>query len=149
MFVTYRQAEMPMGMLFGNENELHWRYVELSLRCPWFYTTIGYVSGGDSFTKTLLIPSPPELERLLSEQHDRMWVEEVMLVSPGYMNGSDGWKMERLQELRVDVDDRDGYSNYVHVIEGGNCYIEGTCSDLSRLRTERAIFSAAEDIRTA
>jgi len=147
MFLTYRETEMPMGRLFSDANVQHWRFAELPVCCHWFFVGVGYDQDGEGISSTLLITSTPEFERILTARREGVWVEGVMLVSPGHMNGSGRWKMERLEELRESIDDRDGFQHYVYVLEGGHSYIEGVCSDLSKLRTDRVVFSFAEHLR--
>ncbi|UVM36319.1 hypothetical protein LOY28_16440 [Pseudomonas sp. B21-017] len=116
-----------------------------------FYFSKAYIGDktidGEGISSALLITSTPEFERILSAQREGVWVEGVLLVSPGHMNGSGHWEMERLEELRESIDDRDGFQHYLYVLEGGHSYIEGAYSDLSRLRTDRVVFSIEEHLR--
>lgn len=81
------------------------------------------------------------------EQTFGCWMLDVQLVSPAYLNGSDGWKMERLQELRETMDDMSAGTAYVYSLEGGHIYTEDLGSGRSNLQRPRIIFSAASTSR--
>jgi len=90
----------------------------------------------------ILIPSVSALDQLISEEGTDIWLLDVQLVSPAYLNGSDGWKMEKLLEIREAVDEINKEATYVYSLEGGHIYTEelGTCR--SKFQNLRIIFSA-------
>jgi len=90
----------------------------------------------------ILIPSVSALEQLISEEGTDIWLLDVQLVSPAYLNGSDGWKMEKLLEIREAVDETNKEAIYVYSLEGGHIYTEelGTCR--SNMQKSPIIFSA-------
>lgn len=67
---------------------------------------------------------------------------DVQLVSPTYLNGSDGWKMERLLEVRETMDELGKEAAYVYSLEGGHIYTEALVASTSDLQNPRIIFSA-------
>jgi hypothetical protein len=148
MFLTYKVAEIPAGIHLGDENTQHWQYVEQTLRCPWFYVKLARQNGAEIMTSMLLIPSTPAFEQLLREQGNAIWLDDVQLVTPGYMNGSDCWKMGRLLEISEVVDDRGDSCMYVYRLEGEHFYTEDRQLNHSSLRLTRVIFSAAEHLRS-
>jgi len=89
----------------------------------------------------ILIPSVSALEQLISEEGTDIWLLDVQLVSPAYLNGSDGWKMEKLLEIREAVDETNKGATNVYSLEGGHIYTEelGTCR--SNVQNSRIIFS--------
>lgn len=96
----------------------------------------------------LLIPSTPAFEQLLGEQGSAIRLDDVQLVTPGYMNGSDCWEMGRLLEISEVVDDRDDSCMYVYKLEGERFYTEDRQLINSSLRPIRVIFSAAKHLRS-
>ena len=95
----------------------------------------------------VLIPSISVLEQLLNEQGENIWLLDVQLVSPAYLNGSEGWKMERLLEVCETVDDISEEAAYVYSLEGGHIYTEALGSCRSDLQSPRIIFSATQATR--
>lgn len=148
MFATYKQAEIPLGTYFGDENTQHWQYVEQTLHCPWFYVKLARQNGEEVMISMLLIPSTPAFEQLLGEQGNDIWLKDVQLVTPGYMNGSDCWEMERLLEISEVVEDREDSCSYRYRLEGERLYSESRQLGRSSLRTTRIIFSAAKHLRS-
>ena len=68
MFITYSEAEVPLGLLAGKSDVRHWRYAELSLPCVWFYVSIGYQRSDTFGQTTLLLTGIREFEELLSDR---------------------------------------------------------------------------------
>lgn len=63
---------------------------------PWFNVTVSIEGDpGNSF----MVPSLAQLKRVLAKQNPRVKVESIEYVTPGCMNGSGHWKMERLVEV--------------------------------------------------
>ncbi|MNF98321.1 hypothetical protein D3C84_811770 [compost metagenome] len=148
MFVTYKQAEIPIGFYLGDENTQHWQYVEQTLHCPWFYVGLARRSGEEIMNSMLLIPSTQAFEQLLEQQGKDIWLKDVQLVTPGYMNGSDFWKMELLLEICEVIDDRDNSYSYVYKLEGERLYSENRQLDRMCSLTTRVIFSAVKHLRS-
>lgn len=142
MFITHRQAEIHLGAYLGDDSTQYWQYVEQTTHCPWFYVKIGRRQGSEALTSMVLIPSISALEQLLDEQGADIWLLDVQLVSPAYLNGSEGWKMERLLEVRETLDDMSAGTAYVYSLEGGHVYTEDVGSCRSDLQSSRIIFSA-------
>lgn len=140
MLVTYAQAEVPLALLVGNSDVRHWRYAELAFNCVWFYVSIGYVQSGPQRQSTLLMTELREFEQLLSDCGKFLWIDDVMVVSPGNLNGSGGWKMERLVALEEAVDKKTAQLSYIYSLECGKHYVEGTFADKSNLSVERVIY---------
>ena len=123
MFVTYSKAEVPIGVLAGHSGVHHWRYAELSFSGVWFYVSIGYVRSNQPGRSTLLLSGLGEFEQLLSDRGPDLWLEEVMIVSPSEINGTDSWKMDRLMTLEEVDEKSSGQLIYIYRIENGCFYI--------------------------
>ncbi|PMX03144.1 hypothetical protein C1X59_05860 [Pseudomonas sp. FW215-R2] len=147
MFITYKPAEIFLGAYLGDDSTQYWQYVEQTTHCPWFYVRVGRQQGSEALTSMVMLPCISALEQLLTEQGADIWLLDVQLISPAYLNGSDGWKMERLLELRETMDDMSAGAAYVYSLEGGHIYTEDLGSGRSNLQRPRIIFSAASAYR--
>ncbi|WEK28483.1 MAG: hypothetical protein P0Y58_16375 [Candidatus Pseudomonas phytovorans] len=141
MFITHKQAELALGELLGDGSTQCWQYVEQTTHCPWFYVKVAFQQDNEAFTSMLMLPSISSLEQVISEQTAGLRLLDVQLVSPGYLNGSDGWMMEKLLELRETVDDIREEAVYVYSLEGGKIYTEGLGSAEADTKSVRIIFS--------
>jgi len=149
MFITYNEAEVPLGLLAGKSDVRHWLYAELSLPCVWFYVSIGYQRSAKFGQTTLLIAGIREFEQLLSDRDSDMWLEDVMVVTPGSVNGSGHWRMDRLSELSEAVESNTGQLTYVYKLEDGGLVLEGPTADPASMQSGRIIFSIQRDITNA
>lgn len=140
MFVTYAQAEVPLGLMAGRPEIRHWRYAELSINSLWLYVSIRYVRSGHHNQCTLLMPELREFEQLLNDRGDALWVEDVMVVSPGDLNGSGAWIMERLATLEEAVNEQTGAFVYIYILENGKRYNETKLAESDRLKIQRVIY---------
>jgi len=149
MFITHKPAEIFLDAHLGDDSTQCWQYVEQTTHCPWFYVKVGRRQGSEALTSMVMLPSISALEQLLNEQGADIWVLDVQLVSPTYLNGSDGWKMERLLEVRETMDDLSKEAAYVYTLEGGHIYTEALGASTSDLQNPRIIFSATPVSRRA
>lgn len=147
MFITHKQAEIFLSAYLGDDVTQYWQYVEQTTHCPWFYVKVGRQQGTEALTSMVLIPSISALEQLLNEQGADIWLLDVQLVSPAYLNGSNEWKMERLLEVRETVDDISSGAAYVYSLEGGHIYTEDLGSGRPDSQSPRIIFSATPSSR--
>lgn len=140
MLVTYAQAEVPLGLMAGKSGIRHWRYAELSFASIWLYVSIGYVRSGLQRQCTLLMPELREFEQLLNDLDDALWIDDVMVVSPGHVNDSGAWMMERLGALEEAVDKKTGEFVYIYVLENGRRYPESELIQSHKLRDQRVLY---------
>jgi hypothetical protein len=140
VLVTYAQAEVPLGLMAGKPEIRHWRYAELSFNSIWLYVSIGYVRSGLQCQCTLLMPELREFEQLLTDCGDELWIDDVMVVSPGNVNGSGAWAMERLDTLEEAVEEQNGQFVYIYVLENGKRYTEVELVQSARLEVQRIIY---------
>lgn len=143
MFVTYVQAEVPLGLMANKPEIRHWRYAELSICCIWLYVSFSYIRSGHQRQCTLLMPELREFEQLLNDQGDTLWIEDVMVVSPGDVNGSGAWMMERLGVLVEAINPNNGGFVYIYVLENGRRYTEAEMIQSDKLRDERIIYQSS------
>lgn len=149
MFITHKPAEIFLGAYLGDDSTQYWQYVEQTTHCPWFYARVGRQQGSEALTSMVMLPSISALEQLLNEQGADIWLLDIQLVSPAYLNGSDGWKMERLLGGCETVDDLSEEAVYMYSLEGGHIYTEALGASTSDLQNPRIIFSATPASRRA
>lgn len=149
MLVTYAQAEVPLGLMANKPEIRHWRYAELSFSSIWLYVSISYVRSGQQRECTLLMPELREFEQLLNDRGDALWIEDVMVVSPGDANGSGAWMMERLDTLIEAINQKNGEFVYIYVLENGKRYTEVELIQCAKLKDERIIYQSSHHLTGA
>ncbi|ABY96431.1 hypothetical protein HMH05_26865 [Pseudomonas sp. SbB1] len=99
MFRTHLKAEVKGAGAFGDGLRV-WRYVEQAIQCPWLYVCCTEESGDVTLSSMLMIADMSAFEDVLSQQTERLRVENVLLVSPRHLNRHTGWLMEGLVECK-------------------------------------------------
>lgn len=105
MFITNQAFKSPISQLLGNPDEQYWAAAELALCHPWFLVTFRHTQETDAtdtleITRTILLSNVTDVEHWAhQEQGGSMQLESVLLVSPGHLNGTDGWRMEPLSAV--------------------------------------------------
>jgi hypothetical protein len=122
MFETYEAARLPMLPSF-EQSTTRWAFIAQSANREWFYVTHTYFQDGDPeyvCAQQFFIPDVIGLMSLVESDSDAAFVSEVQLVSPGWLNGTDGWRMETLAKLiAVPSEER---STYSYEVASGNIY---------------------------
>ncbi|MCW8988120.1 MAG: hypothetical protein OQK75_10705 [Gammaproteobacteria bacterium] len=98
MFETIDAAEIkfPAGLLA--EGQRAWQHIKLRLHVPWFYVL--YQTEYSDGTKLSNFVFLAKEEQIIDMQSiDNYKIIDIYLVSPGHLNGSDCWKMEKLKEI--------------------------------------------------
>ncbi|MGB4782667.1 MAG: hypothetical protein WBH61_11650, partial [Candidatus Methylomirabilis sp.] len=105
MFITNDAFISPISSLLGNPAEHYWAAAELALCRPWFLVTFRHTQvtdGANAFemTRTMLLSNVKDIESWAQQENGgSMQLESVLLVSPGPLNGTQGWKMEPLSAV--------------------------------------------------
>lgn len=145
MFTTYSHAELWPGTPTGDQSARSWTFIEQEAIWPWFYIQVARDDGSELSCTMLMIATVPHFEQLLNQRSKRLWLENVQLVTPGYMNGKGEWTMGRLLELYVAVDNRSGEPGHVFQTASGQSYTTHP-SDQKWLQRSFTIFSDAEHL---
>lgn len=119
MFLTRRDAEQQPSNMFGADHQ-SWYFVEQSIHSPWFYVSWVSRLGEATITDTLMIGDIPTLEIFLARAGAESWIDDVQLVSPGWLNGTGTWLMEPLKSLTEKC--VSGTKNYSYVVRQGTSY---------------------------
>lgn len=120
MFRTYAHATVPLSSRLEPDLQI-WPYVEQILHLPWFYATMVHTCNDVELREMLLISDVLTLESL-QQRRSPGRVEEILLVSPGPMNGRGRWLMEPLRQIHYVPCSPLGRSHYCYVVDGGRSY---------------------------
>ncbi|MDI3248996.1 MULTISPECIES: hypothetical protein [unclassified Pseudomonas] len=117
----------PAGM-FG-DGLAHFHAVSRSLATHWYHVSLKRRHEGRFVAFEEMISDEPRLVELLIAQDENLVVQEVQVVTPGWMNKSPSWRMEKLSTLsmgfnRVDV------PICVLEVESGEVYVNTHQRDL-------------------
>lgn len=150
MFTTYPKAEItfdPPDVTESNEGPRVWSHVEQELLLPWFYLQVVRRSGRENYASMLMMYHAHELKQFIDAQSNRVWVEQVQLVTPPHMNGQSIWLMEPLTMAGIVMDPRDGSHFFVYQVASGATYSLKDDAD-ANLKPFRVLFSGARDLRS-
>ncbi|CAI8882291.1 Imm63 domain-containing protein [Pseudomonas sp. IT-P294] len=101
MFETYEAARIPASPFIQRDTS-RWAFVMLSANDRWFYVTLNCVQNGETdeiCQQQYLIPSMLCLLGLIRSDTADTYVASIQLVSPSWMNGSDEWRMQPIQQI--------------------------------------------------
>ncbi len=79
---------------FLDAGEHGWSQVELMLNAPWYFCSISERKNNEGFTTNLILNNINQVLDLLSQSD--IDVKEIYLISPGYVNKSNCWKMDKI-----------------------------------------------------
>lgn len=132
MFITNEAHRSKFSSLIGGPQQSHWMAIELALSHPWFIVSFKEretAARADSedylfFKRTMLVDSIASVEQLIhSDTSGLVKFESVQICTPGYMNGTNGWKVEILDSVQeVHHPDFDGHAVDMFVTSEGHKY---------------------------
>lgn len=133
MFITHQSSKSPFSEMLGGAALALWNEVELSLQTPWFLVdlrqTVPAALGVLETTRTLLLPNLQALEQIaqLQETDEHARLVSIHIVTPGYLNGSDEWRMDLLRAVWSAEDPNEpGNTIDVYEIQGGKKFSAST-----------------------
>jgi len=150
MFTTYPGAEIafdPAAAPASQSGQKVWSFVEQELLLPWLYLQVVRRSGQENYASMLMMYHVHELKELVDAQSNRVWLEEVQVVTPPHMNGSPTWTMEPLSVAGIVADPKSGDHFAVYKTEAGSVYSLRDNID-PNLPFFRVLFCAQRDIRS-
>lgn len=116
MFVTNNRYRFNHPL--ASADETYWNFVRKTLHTTWLYSVIEYLDGVESISDILLIPDVHLLEVVLKNKG--IIVKEIYVVTPGYINKSDDWKMNRIVYMGKAPLKDDGNVVYKYVLSNGD-----------------------------
>ncbi|WP_455828306.1 hypothetical protein [Pseudomonas capeferrum] len=149
MFTTYPRAEIAFDLPdepVSPAGQRVWSFVEQELIMPWFYMQVVHRSGRENFASMLMMYHAHELKQFIDAQSDRVWVEEVQLVTPPHVNKQSTWLMEPLTMAGIATAPQDGSNVLVYQVASGTIY--SLRDDLDKnLAPYSILFSAERDLQ--
>jgi hypothetical protein len=140
MFETHETARLPS--FSANDGEYLWSHVGIHLQHAWFQVTYRIRIEDDfDISETLLLSDANQLIELTKRVNIK--ITFVDLVSPGYINGSDRWRMDPLREIWLCASDKwPNQQEHVFVLANGTQY-RGiwAASSEDEFHEDRLIFS--------
>lgn len=140
MFETNEAARLPS--FFANDGEYLWSHIGIHLQHAWLQVSYRItVENDQDISETILLSHVDQLIEM--QNRDNIKIAFVDLVSPGYVNGSDRWKMEPLREIWLCASDKwPNQQEYVFLLESGARYKGlGAASSENEFHEDRLIFS--------
>lgn len=137
MFQTYRKAELSYGRLLGDEIAA-WGAVIQPINCAWLHVQRSIKEGRDIVSDCVFLPDARALQELLKQGGESMWISSVRVVSPGHLNESGDYRMDRLIEIRK-VPSQEFSKSYIYILHDGRIYPEATTE---KLEESELVFSS-------
>ncbi|BGE66909.1 TPA: hypothetical protein MXV65_002437 [Pseudomonas aeruginosa] len=147
MFTTYRRAEIQLDPAEESTTTQLWSYVEQEIIWPWFYLQIVRRHGRQTYRSMLMLHHAHDLKKIIDDQSNLAWVEQVQLVTPAHVNGQPRWLMEPLEEVCIVRDGPAGDPGYLYKVANGVSYSMHHRRNLEALIVTDVIFSAELHLR--
>lgn len=120
MFLTVRTMEAGFSRLLGDENA-YWPAVFIPTFEEWFLVTRTQSVDGQLSRETVEIAGPRNFLQFIDSLPHGARIQDVQLVSPGWMNKTNKWRMDELLEIRLAKSARTG-SHYFYLLQGLRIY---------------------------
>lgn len=101
MFTTEKSNQYTPPFTGEDLTTSYWHATELAINKPWFIAKVldteGTGENTNEYGRTLLLSNIKQIRQLLEKPSDAMpRLLKVDIVTPDYVNGSQGWKIDRL-----------------------------------------------------
>ncbi len=117
----------PVGM-FG-DGLAHFHAVSRSLATHWYHVSLKRRHEDRFVAYEEMLNDEPRLVELLIAQGESLVVQEVQVVTPGWMNKDSSWKMEKLTSLSVGLNKAE-VPICILEVESGEVYVNTHQRDL-------------------
>lgn len=103
MFITNDAFRSPIHNAFADVGDSYWTSAEVSLHSIWFLIALRFVDRSNKepfeFGKTLLLSNLEQVAHFLTLDDPDLSVGSAHIVTPGHVNGSQGWAMDELTKI--------------------------------------------------
>ena len=99
MFHTYPEAEQFIPQPLAQHGERAWHWVELGLNLPYYLMELLVDADGVPMVKHITTASLEVVTEASKHMTGHTRLRSVSLLSPGYVNGSDGYQLDRIAEI--------------------------------------------------
>ena len=121
MFSTQDDVDAGIPDFYENSGFRLWKCIRKHMFTCWFQVT--YRVAGEDMHEIYFMHSVMDV--LSFTKLEDVKIIEVYVISPDYLNGSQGWKMERLREILVAEEPLvDGQPAYVYVVDQNTRYVD-------------------------
>lgn len=117
----------PVGM-FG-DGLAHFHAMSRSLVTHWYHVSLKRRHEGRFVAYEEMLNDEPRLVELLVSQDESMFIQDVQVVTPAWMNKGSGLKMEKLKSLSMGFNQAEVPICVLHV-ENGDVYVNTHQCDL-------------------
>lgn len=102
MLHTFPDAEFSISGV-TEDGARTWLWMEFGLYIPYFLVTLqvesNMKSGTISLTRHLFLTAVEQILDLKNQQNSSMKIQNLSLMSPGYMNGSNDYELAQIKEI--------------------------------------------------
>ena len=142
MFQTADCSRNSAFSSIAGDGQHIWTAVSLPLNRPWFFVTCNKMTDQGLVTHSIMISSIAQIQELAGLHSDSFKLGDVHLMSPGWVNRTDTWKMDRLQAVWEGLHPLNGLRVQVFTLTDGRRYLD-TSKDIEPSSLENLICTAA------
>ncbi|ROM18402.1 hypothetical protein BK643_05850 [Pseudomonas protegens] len=125
--ISMQDQAGPVGM-FG-DGLAHFHAVSRSLATHWYHVSLKRRHEDRFVAYEEMLNDEPRLVELLIAQDESLVVQEIQVVTPGWMNKGSSWKMEKLTSLSMGFNQAE-VPICVLEVESGDVYVDTQQSDI-------------------
>lgn len=125
--ISMQDQAGPVGM-FG-DGLAHFHAISRSLATHWYHVSLKRRHEDRFVAYEEMLNDEPRLVELLISQDETMAVQEVQVVTPGWMNKDSSWKMEKLTSLSMGFNKAE-VPICILQVESGDVYVNTHQRDL-------------------
>ncbi|MPR02490.1 hypothetical protein F0169_10665 [Pseudomonas sp. MAFF 212408] len=125
--ISMQDQSGPVGM-FG-DGLAHFHAVSRSLATHWYHVSLKRRHEGRYVAYEEMLNDEPRLVELLISQSENVIVQDVQVVTPGWMNKGTSWRMEMLTSLSMGFNQAE-VPICVLEVESGDVYVNTHQHDL-------------------
>lgn len=124
MFQTVDSTRDPVFSALAGEGRHVWSAVSLPLNRPWFFVSYTCFTEDGPHTSSIMVDSASKILEIAGLIGDQVRLDDVLLVSPGWVNQTTGWKMEPLAAIWEGQDPLRSVKAQIFVLTDGRRYLE-------------------------
>lgn len=125
--ISIQDQAGPVGM-FG-DGLAHFHAVSRSLATHWYHVSLKRRHEDRYVAYEEMLNDEPRLVELLIAQNESVLIQEIQVVTPGWMNKGSSWKMEKLTSLSMGFNQAE-VPICVLEVESGDVYVDTHQRDL-------------------
>jgi len=108
----------------AGEGEDVWKFITLAVNAPWFFATYQDKIEGVILRSNVMLSTYQQVADLLKQQNKSFKVTDLLLATPGFVNKSERWRLEPLEEVMIGIDPKTRCRYSVFKLANGTCYFD-------------------------